>query len=139
MINVISPTTASHRSVYSEIEDDGLSPRGAGKVFDEENEGEAKEIRGIGGLNGTEGALPGDELLYDVRMEEEGDSEAGYGGDLREVVQRMKRNIREVAIALEWRGAGEVVQELKRRARKLSEFEPREWKRLGVVGGRGSG
>ena len=141
-ITVISPSTASHRSVISvqdQEEDDIISPRltllTAG--LNDEPEELNKLISPSAPI-----PLPGDELLYDIESEEKPDLPF-FDPDFQKSLARTKQEMKDVSVVL-WGCAashkrGSDLYLLKQRSQQLGEFEPMRTIRIGFVGDSGAG
>lgn len=140
-INLISPSTASHHSVFSDPDqdDDFRSPRLAllTSGLNDESEELNKLISPSAPI-----PQPGDELLYDITNEEKPDMPL-FNSDFQASLARMKQEMKDVSLAL-WgcpasHQLGSDLHALKQRAQQLGEFEPMRTRRVALVGDTGAG
>lgn len=140
-INLISPSTASHHSVPSDTEEDGdvISPRLALLTS-----GLSDETGELNKLISPSAPIPqpGDELLYDVAIEEKPDV-AFFNPDFQASLTKTKLEMKDVSLAV-WgcpasHQLGSDLYALRQRADQLGEFEPMRTRRLALVGDEGNG
>ncbi|KAF2114884.1 hypothetical protein BDV96DRAFT_576070 [Lophiotrema nucula] len=142
-INVISPSTASHHSVYSDIEEGFRSPRLALLTSN----------LSCNPQHGSEGMhllispsapvqVPGDELLYDIATEQKPD-DAFFNAEFQAALAATKQEMKDISLAI-WgcpisHRLGSDLHALKQWAQQLSEFEPTRTRTIGFVGESGVG
>lgn len=139
LINVISPSTASHHSLYSDGEDEFRPPRLALLTSDLDNGPE--ELNKLISPSAPV-PQPGDELLYDMATEEKPD-QPYFQPDFQSVLAKTKQEMKDIALAI-WgcpasHQLGSDLHALKQRALELSEFEPAKSRTIGLVGDANAG
>jgi hypothetical protein len=143
-INVISPSTASHRSLYSDNEDGFRSPRLqllTSNLLGTHSQCSSPGVHTLISPS-AQVQLPGDELLYDVTSEERPDEKI-FDTAFQAALASAKQEMKDVSLAL-WgcpssHQLGSDLHALKERAQELSEFEPSRTRTVGLVGDPGTG
>ncbi|KAF2733490.1 hypothetical protein EJ04DRAFT_524428 [Polyplosphaeria fusca] len=143
-INVISPSTASHHSMYSDSDDAFRSPRLALLTNNLLGSHMQQETEGIRTLISPSAPVqqPGDELLYDVGTEAAPD-ERYFHADFQAALAATKQEMKDISLAM-WgcpasHRIGSDLHHLKQWAQNLSEFEPTRTRTVGLVGDPGVG
>ncbi|PSN71098.1 hypothetical protein BS50DRAFT_631118 [Corynespora cassiicola Philippines] len=143
-VNVISPSTASHHSMFlDEDEEDEacLSPKLA--LFTSNlpiiEPPEEDSFEALTTLISPSAPVqyPGDELIYDIATEERPE-ERFFDQEFQDSLKTTKKEIKNISLAIWGCSAshqqGSDLYALKEWARELSEFEPSMRKTLGIVG-----
>lgn len=143
-INVISPSTASHRSLYSDTDDGFRSPRLALLTNNLLEAHRQEDPEGINTLISPSAPVPqpGDELLYDIANEERPE-ERLFNPEFQAALATTKQEMKDISLAI-WgcpasHQLGSDLHALKERAQELSEFEPSRTRTVGIVGDSGVG
>lgn len=139
LINIISPSTASHHSLCSDTENEFRTPRLA--LLTSELGDEAEEFNKLISPSAPI-PQPGDELLYDIMTEEKPD-EPFFNHQFQAILARMKQEMKDISLSI-WgcpasHRLGSDLHALKQHAVQLSEFEPSRTRTIAFVGESGVG
>ncbi|KAF2263942.1 hypothetical protein CC78DRAFT_581063 [Lojkania enalia] len=143
-VNVTSPSTASHYSLYSDTEEAFRSPRLqllTSNLLGQQSYIEPESAHTLISPSAPV-QLPGDELLYDV-AKEESPKKRFFEPDFQAALTASKQEMKDISLTI-WgcpasHRLGSDLHALKQWAQQLSEFEPLRTRTVGLVGDAGVG